>query len=151
MRRVLRGTFIVWVVLRHGLDELVLSSFRHPWLRLLSRIVSIGRNLDRPRGERPRDDRPRDDRQRDDRPRDDRPRARHVHLHGAHARTESRGAHAHEDHPVRDDAKWRKHSLAWVDGASVRMDYRPVKTEPLTSEAQGGISLKKIAPAERKF
>jgi succinate dehydrogenase / fumarate reductase flavoprotein subunit len=72
-------------------------------------------------------------------------------IHGAHARTESRGAHAHEDHPTRDDANWRKHSLAWVDGANVRMDYRPVKTEPLTAEAEGGINLAKIAPAERKF
>ncbi len=72
-------------------------------------------------------------------------------IYGAHARTESRGAHAHEDHPHRDDANWRKHSLAWVDGNKVVLDYRPVKTDPLTTEAEGGISLKKIAPAERKF
>jgi succinate dehydrogenase / fumarate reductase, flavoprotein subunit len=70
---------------------------------------------------------------------------------GAHARTESRGAHAHEDHPTRNDADWRKHSLAWVDGAAVRLDYRPVHTAPLTTEQEGGIPLKKIAPAERKF
>ncbi len=72
-------------------------------------------------------------------------------IYGAHARTESRGAHAHEDHPTRDDANWRKHSLAHVDGNKVTLSYRPVHLDPLTSEAEGGISLKKIAPAERKF
>jgi succinate dehydrogenase / fumarate reductase flavoprotein subunit len=70
---------------------------------------------------------------------------------GAHARTESRGAHAHEDYATRNDAEWRKHTLAHVDGNKVRLSYRPVHTQPLTAEADGGISLKKIAPAERKF
>jgi len=55
MTRLFRGVFIVWVVLRYGLDELVLSSFRHPLLRLLTRIVSLGRKLDAPRGERLRE------------------------------------------------------------------------------------------------
>ena len=52
MNRLMRGFFIVFVVLRFGLDELVLSSFRHPWLRLLARLVSVGRDLRAPRGER---------------------------------------------------------------------------------------------------
>ena len=72
-------------------------------------------------------------------------------IYGAHARTESRGAHAHEDHPHRDDVNWRKHSLAWIDGDKVTLGYRGVHVDPLTTEAEGGISLKKIAPAERKF
>jgi ubiquinone biosynthesis protein len=55
MSHLFRGVFIVWVVLRHGLDELVLSSFERPWIRLLTRIVSIGRNLDAPRGQRLRE------------------------------------------------------------------------------------------------
>ena len=52
MSRLFRGIFIVWTVLRFGLDELVLSSFEKPWIRLLTRIVSVGRNLKAPRGER---------------------------------------------------------------------------------------------------
>ena len=46
MTRLFRGIYIVWVALRYGLDELVLTSFQKPWLRVLARIVSIGRRLD---------------------------------------------------------------------------------------------------------
>ena len=55
MSRLYRGVFIVWVALRYGLDELVLTSFQKPWLRIVARIVSIGRNLDAPRGQRLRE------------------------------------------------------------------------------------------------
>jgi ubiquinone biosynthesis protein len=52
MSRIARGIFIVWTLLRFGLDELVLSSFERPWIRRLTRIICIGRNLKAPRGQR---------------------------------------------------------------------------------------------------
>jgi ubiquinone biosynthesis protein len=55
MTRLFRGVFIVWVMLRYGLDELFLTSFRKPWLHTLARMVSIGRTLDAPRGQRIRE------------------------------------------------------------------------------------------------
>ena len=55
MSRLYRGAFIVWIVLRYGLDELVLTSFQKPWLHRLARIVSVGRDLGAPRGQRLRE------------------------------------------------------------------------------------------------
>ena len=58
-------------------------------------------------------------------------------MHSAGNRTESRGAHAREDHPTRDDERWLKHSLAWVEGPGrVRFDYRPVHLNTLTDEVE---------------
>jgi len=56
-------------------------------------------------------------------------------MHSADARHESRGAHAHEDHPDRDDENWMKHTLAWItDDGKVTLTYRPVHTWTLTDE-----------------
>jgi succinate dehydrogenase / fumarate reductase, flavoprotein subunit len=58
-------------------------------------------------------------------------------IHSARNRTESRGAHAREDHPARDDANWMKHSLAWVDDAGdVRFGYRPVQLDTRTGDVE---------------
>jgi succinate dehydrogenase / fumarate reductase flavoprotein subunit len=70
----------------------------------------------------------------------------------AEARHESRGAHAREDFPNRDDEVWRKHSLAVVHADdSVTLAYRPVHLEPLTPVEKGGIDLKRIAPKARVY
>jgi succinate dehydrogenase flavoprotein subunit len=53
----------------------------------------------------------------------------------AEARHESRGAHAHDDYPERDDQHWMKHTLSWCDAkGDVTLDYRPVKMRTLTNE-----------------
>ena len=62
-------------------------------------------------------------------------------------RTESRGAHAREDFPKRDDVHWMKHTLTWADDATrtVRIDYRPVHTYTMTNEVHY------IAPKARVY
>ncbi|WP_031432226.1 succinate dehydrogenase flavoprotein subunit [Methylomarinum vadi] len=68
-----------------------------------------------------------------------------VTLNAAHNRTESRGGHAREDFPYRDDENWLKHTLTWRENGQVRIDYRPVHMYTLTDEVDV------IPPKERVY
>ncbi len=58
-------------------------------------------------------------------------------MHAADNREESRGAHAREDFPDRDDEKWMKHTLIWCnDKGKTKIDYRPVTLTTLTDEVE---------------
>jgi succinate dehydrogenase / fumarate reductase flavoprotein subunit len=59
-----------------------------------------------------------------------------VTMEGALNRLESRGAHAREDYPKRDDGNWMKHTLAWIDPdkQTVTIDYRPVHTYTMSND-----------------
>jgi len=67
-------------------------------------------------------------------------------MHGANARKESRGAHAHENYPDRDDENWMKHTLATFDGKKTGIKYRPIHYYTLDEE-----ECKTVPPVARVY